>query len=83
MTCATTNSPRPAMKTVTVNGVPYSVNDKNVYMYGTSVHIGHMDGGTIVPQGSTDAYLAEYRAGLKAKTLAAMEKAKQQFQGTG
>jgi hypothetical protein len=70
------------MKTVTVNGVPYSVDDKEVYMYGTSVRVGNIDGGTIVFQGSLDSYLAEYRAGLKSKTVAAMEKAKQQFQGT-
>jgi hypothetical protein len=70
------------MKTVTVNGVPYSVNDKDVYMYGTSVRVGQMEEGKIVPQGSLDTHLAEYRAGLKSKTLAAMEKAKQQFQGT-
>ena len=70
------------MKTVTVNGVPYSVNDKEVYMYGTSVRVGNMEEGKIVPQGSLDTYLAEYRAGLKTKTVAAMEKAKQQFQGT-
>jgi len=75
-------STSPSMKTLTVNGVPYSVNDKDVYIYGTSVRVGNIDEGKIVPQGSMDSYLAEYRAGLKAKTLAAMEKAKQQFQGT-
>ena len=74
----------PAMKkakTTTVHGIPYSVNDKEVYMYGTSVRVGLLEGGKVVPQGSLDSYLAEYRAGLKEKTLAAMEKAKLQFEG--
>jgi len=68
-------------KTTTVHGIPYSVNDKEVYMYGTSVRVGLLEGGKVVPQGSLDSYLAEYRAGLKEKTLAAMEKAKLQFEG--
>jgi hypothetical protein len=68
-------------KTATVHGIPYSVNDKEVYMYGTSVRVGLLEGGKVVPQGSLDSYLAEYRAGLKEKTLAAMEKAKLQFEG--
>jgi len=69
-------------KTLTVNGIPYSVNDKEIYMYGTSVRVGLLDGGKVVSQGSLDTYLAEYRAGLKAKTLTAMKKAKEQFEGT-
>ena len=69
-------------KTLTVNGIPYSINDKEVYMYGTSVRVGLLDGGKVLPQGSLDTYLGEYRAGLKAKTLAAMENAKKQFEGT-
>jgi hypothetical protein len=68
-------------KTTTVHGIPYSVNDKEVYMYGTSVRVGLLEGGKVVPQASLDSYLAEYRAGLKEKTLAAMEKAKMQFEG--
>ena len=68
-------------KTLTVNGIPYSVNDKEVYMYGTSVRVGLLDGGKVVPQGSLDTYLAEYRAGLKGKTITAMENAKKQFEG--
>lgn len=72
----------PANKTLTVNGIPYSVNDKEVYMYGTSVRVGLLDGGKVVPQGSLDTYLAEYREGLKTKTLGAMENAKKQFEGT-
>jgi hypothetical protein len=70
------------VKTLTVNGIPYSVNEKEVYMYGTSVRVGLLDGGKVVPQGSLDTYLAEYRTGLKAKTLTAMENAKKQFEGT-
>lgn len=69
-------------KTLTVNGIPYSVNEKEVYMYGTSVRVGLLDGGKVIPQGSLDTYLAEYREGLKAKTLGAMENAKKQFEGT-
>jgi hypothetical protein len=70
-----------AVKTLTVNGIPYSVNNNEVYMYGTSVSVGVLEGGKVVPQGSLDSYLAEYRAGLKEKTRAAMEKAKLQFDG--
>ena len=51
-------------------------------MYGTSVRVGLLDGGKVIPQGSLDTYLAEYREGLKAKTLGAMENAKKQFEGT-
>jgi len=71
-----------AAKTLTVHGIPYSVNDREVYMYGTSVRVGLLDGGKVVPQGSLDTYLAEYREGLKSKTVTAMEKAKKQFEGT-
>ena len=91
MTCLTLQLKGPDMKkttkaltakTLTVNGIPYSVNDKEIYMYGTSVRVGLLDGGKVVPQGSLDTYLAEYREGLKAKTLTAMKKAKEQFEGT-
>ena len=71
-----------AVKTLTVHGIPYSINENEVYMYGTSVRVGVLEGGKVVPHGSLDSYLAEYRAGLKEKTHAAMEKAKQQFEGT-
>jgi hypothetical protein len=69
------------VKTLTVRGIPYSVNENEVYMYGTSVRVGVLEGEKLVSQGSLDSYLAEYRAGLKEKTRVAMEKAKQQFEG--
>jgi hypothetical protein len=73
--------PTTGTKTLTINGIPYSVNDNEVYMYGTSVRLGVLEGGRVVSQASLDTYLAEYRAGLKEKTRVAMEKAKQQFEG--
>jgi len=63
-----------AMKTVTINGVPYSMNDKNeLFMYGTSVK---------VDSAEMESYKEEYRRQLKEKTVKAMEYAKKQFEGT-
>ena len=75
------------MKTVTLNGIPYSVNDKQeVYMYGTSVCIGRMqDKQVVFAEGwlsSAETYRNEYRTELQAKTVASMERAKKQFEGT-
>jgi len=71
------------MKTQTLNGVPYSVNDNQVYAYGSSVLLGTNEKTlSIVADWQTKAagFLAEYRRNLKEATAAAMEKAKQQYQ---
>jgi len=63
-----------AMKTVTINGIPYSMNDKNeLFMYGTLVRVGSAE---------MESYKEEYRRQLKEKTVSAMEYAKKQFEGT-
>ena len=76
------------MKTVTLHGVPYSLSDTNdVYMYGTSVKLGKIsdDKKAVVFgddwEASAKAYMAQYRDGLKQKTVESMENAKKQFQG--
>ena len=74
------------MKTQTLSGVPYSVNDTQVYAYGSSVLLGVLDTNdktlAIAADWQTNAvdFLAEYRRKLKDATAAAMEKAKQQYQ---
>jgi len=61
------------LKAVTINGIPYSTNEKNeLFMYGTSIRAGE----------DMEAYKEEYRKALKEKTLRAMETAKKQFEGT-
>jgi hypothetical protein len=76
------------MKTITVNGVPYSLNDKQeVYMYGTPVRVGLLDANKAILfadgwMSAAEEYRTEYRGVLKEKTGAAMEKAKKQFEGT-
>jgi len=76
------------MKTITVNGVPYSLNDKQeVYMYGTPVRVGVLDAkkAILFADGwmtAAEEYRAEYRGILKERTGEAMEKAKKQFEGT-
>ena len=77
----------PSMKTVTLNGVPYSLNDKQeLYMYGTSVCVGKLENKAIVFsegwRSSGEVYMSQYRSELQGKTLAAMAKAKMQFEGT-
>jgi hypothetical protein len=77
----------PSMKTVTLNGVPYSLNDKQeLYMYGTSVCVGRLENKQIVFtegwRSSGEAYMNQYRSELQGKTVAAMAKAKMQFEGT-
>ena len=73
------------MKTQTLNGVPYSVNDNKVYAYGSSVLLGVLETDkplSIAADWETKAadFLADYRQKLKEATAAAMEKAKQQYQ---
>ena len=79
------------MKTLTLNGVPYSVDDAgNVFAYGSSppVRLGSYDSATkmldlLDSWSSADeatAFLAAYRASLRQATGAALEKAKQQQQ---
>ena len=76
------------MKTVTLHGIPYSLSDTNdVYMYGTSVKLGKISDDKKAVIFADDwgvaaqAYMAEYRDGLKQKTVQSMETAKKQFQG--
>ena len=77
--------PMKSMKTLTLNGVPYSVDDAgNAYAYGSTIILGKVDM-NVKQLTLTDgweklgsAYLAEYRAGLKVKTVAAIERAVQQ-----
>lgn len=73
------------MKTLTLHGVPYSVDDAgNAYAYGSSVILGKVDMNTkqlTLTEGWEKlgaTYLAEYREGLKVKTVAAIERAAQQ-----
>jgi hypothetical protein len=71
------------MKTQTLNGVPYSVNETQVYAYGSSVLLGTNEKTlSVLADWETKAadYLADYRRKLKEATAAAMEKAKQQYQ---
>jgi hypothetical protein len=77
--------PIKGMKTLTLNGVPYSVDDAgNAYAYGSSIVLGKVDMNTkqlTLTDGWEkfgSAYLAEYREGLKVKTVAAIERAAQQ-----
>ena len=76
------------MKTVTLHGIPYSLSETNdVYMYGTSVKLGKLsdDKKAVVFDDDwatrAQTHMAEYRDGLKKKTLDSMETAKKQFQG--
>lgn len=76
------------MKTLTIQGVPYAVNDKNeVFLYlpkGSTNHIqiGNYDTSKITVNLFSDwevrakPFVEEYRKVLKVKTEAAMEKAK-------
>lgn len=69
-------------KTITIQGVPFSVSDNAVYIYGTSVQIGTYDGKLTLIDGwesaeTVSACLAEYRNKLKLDTTAALEKAAQ------
>ena len=66
------------MKTMTIQGVPFSVSDEAVYIYGTAVQIGTYKGGLTLNEGwetSAAACLAEYRTKLDHETKAALAKA--------
>jgi hypothetical protein len=78
------------MKTLTIQGVPYSVNDKNeVFVYQSSgstdkyIHIGMLNTTTNTVelfdtwQDIAEERLAKYRECLKEKTEAAMAKARE------
>jgi hypothetical protein len=79
------------MKTLTLNGVPYTVDQEgNVFAYGSTppVPLGTYDSTTKIltlldtwssAEEATD-FLAAYRTTLKEATTAALEKAKQQQQ---
>ena len=67
------------MKTLTINGVPYSVSGELVYIYGTSIQIGSYKAETLtlmddwMDKGKET--LASYRTSLKTNTTAALAKA--------
>ena len=69
------------MKTITVQGVPYSVDGQVAHIYGTSTPIGTVtDNSVTLKEGwQTDpailASLKEYRANLDTATKAALAKA--------
>ena len=70
----------PQMKTMTIQGVPFSVSGESVYIYGTSVQIGTYNGSLILNEGwetaeVVKACLAEYRNKLDTATKAALAKA--------
>ena len=74
------------MKTLTINGVPYSINDAGeafVYSSSPPIPIGTYDDKTKVLTLAADwetrmaDWVAYYRNGLKDQTDAALEKAKQ------
>jgi len=68
------------MKTMTIQGVPFSVSGESVYIYGTTTQIGTFKDSLILAEGwetsaaVTDA-IAEYRNKLKDATTAALAKA--------
>jgi hypothetical protein len=81
------------MKTLTLHGVPYSVDDAgNVFAYGSTlgkpVRLGSYNSGTKMLDLDTswassdeaNAFLAAYRLSLRQATGVALEKAKQQQQ---
>jgi hypothetical protein len=68
------------MKTVMIQGVPFTVSGESVYIYGTSVQIGTYNGSLSLKEGwESDevikAYLSEYRTKLHTATKAALAKA--------
>ena len=66
------------MKTMTIQGVPYSVSGESVYIYGTNLQIGTYNGTLALNEGwETHAkdYLAEYQNKLDTATKAALAKA--------
>jgi hypothetical protein len=65
-------------KTMTIQGVPFSVSGESVYMHGTSVQIGTYNGTLALKEdweNHAKAYLAEYRNKLEVATTAALAKA--------
>jgi hypothetical protein len=74
------------MKTHVLNGVPYSVADTGeVYMYNSDIHVGQVTSdkkGILFLDNwreNASAYLNAYRAGLRERTSAMMEKARGQY----
>ena len=69
------------MKTQTINGVPYLVNDNNVYVYSSvpPIHIGQYSDNILILhddwEKKTQDWLSHYRKGLLQNTEEAMKKA--------
>jgi len=73
------------MKTITLNGVPYSVDEAgNAFAYGSTLTLGKYDSATkklTLLEGWEEAgasYISAYRSSLKERTVVALEKAKEQ-----
>ena len=70
------------MKTLTLNGVPYSVSGAEVYAYGTSILIGSYTNDILSLesdwQEKMKSHLAEYRVKLNNNTKEALKKAAEQ-----
>jgi len=67
------------MKTVTINGIPYSIDGTIAYMYNSSVRLGMLVENAVVLdkdwEKNASRYINEYREYLNSKTKSAMEKA--------
>jgi hypothetical protein len=66
------------MKTLTIQGVPFSVSGEAVYIYGTNFQIGTYNGSLTLNhewESHAQASLAEYRAKLDTATKAALAQA--------
>jgi hypothetical protein len=69
------------MKTITFQGVPFSVSESSVYIYGTTTLIGSHDGVNLILNDGWESSetvttsLAEYRNKLKVDTMNALAKA--------
>lgn len=70
------------MKTLTLNGVPYSVSGTEVYAYGTSILIGSYTNEILSLESNWQekmkSHLAEYRVSLNEGTKQALKKAAEQ-----
>jgi len=71
------------MKTLTINGVPYLINETDVFIYSSvpPIRIGKYDQNTLTLEEAWEKkaadWLSYYRNGLKENTKIALEKAKE------
>ena len=68
-------------KTMTIQGVPFSVSGESVYIYETNIQIGTYNGTLNLKEGwdsdEVKAYLVDYRKKLDTATKAALAKAEE------